>query len=109
MKRITKKSLEKNLRFTKDGNIHKNSLSALNSLLEDIKPKTKIFYKTWGGSRKHMKLMESIDTYLLGKFCKFEIGNDAPRGGAEGDFITVSTKEYNLLKKRISMFTSEAK
>ena len=104
MKRITKQSLIKNLRVTAKGEIHKGDLNKLENLRESIKPNEKLHYKSWTGSRRHMRVNESIDTYLLSKFCDFSCGNDAPRGGVDGDYIIINTKQYNLFLKRLSYF-----
>ena len=59
----------------------------------------KLHLKYWGGSNKHRYLDDS-DYYKMIQICRFfeidfKLGNDAPRGGATGDYIQIHVDTKN--------------
>lgn len=111
MQRVTKKSLSKKIRndFKQNGELKKKSEFDFLEFLE-IVPNQKFYYFYWSrGKSRYSVPTETIDTYELKKFCNFKKDNDAPRGGQEGNYITITTKEYQFLVKRLSYFISKDK
>jgi len=88
MKLLTKKTAS--LIITGKGTIN---LKWVNLIANCIFDKNKIYPKKWKGSKRHMSLsdgMPGLKQLLSAQGYKFTTGNDAPRGGVEGDFIKVS-------------------
>ena len=77
----------------KDGTVSSRYEDAVARVMDKIlsgEKKARIHYSSWTGTRGHMKLDSILYKYLdvaeaLG--LKYTLGNDAPRGGAEGDYI----------------------
>lgn len=61
----------------------------------------KLYLKTWSRSCGRYKLIDRAYfrtcEILQALKLKFETGNDAPRGGSEGDYILVSLKELRKI------------
>lgn len=65
----------------------------------------RFYLKKWTGSRRHMRLDDTrynrmIEFLELVKI-PYELGNDAPRGGAAGDYINVKLDGRNAFVKFI--------
>lgn len=63
------------------------------------------YYKDYYGKGRNIKVSSDYDENslkILKKFCNFTLGNDAPRGGATGDYIEIEPKEFKKLQKRLS-------
>ena len=103
MKRITKKSLQENFRFTRDGKMFKLDIESLCNIKNHTFPNKKIRFHCWAGSKKHLTVSAIIDIALLAKLCNFEKGNDG-RGGVDSDYIIITKSEYKKLSKRLSWF-----
>lgn len=83
MKTLSKKFRKEN------GDLYKNVKSDLD--FTSVKG-NKIYCKRWVGSNRHKSLKDVshlITEMLFDLGYKYSEGNDAPRGGAEGDFIKV--------------------
>lgn len=61
-------------------------------------------FKSWTGSRRHMTLLTALydrAITLLNVFnIEYKLGNDAPRGGATGDYIEISDRSFKLLQAK---------
>ena len=111
MERVNKKSLLKKLSFylKQNGELRKKSEFDFLEFLE-IVPNQKFYYFYWGrGKSRYSVPAETINTSCLKYFCNFKKDNDAPRGGQEGNYITITTQEYKFLVKRLSYFISKDK
>jgi hypothetical protein len=90
------KTFSKNLR-TKSGDIKKNYLSAWKS---SITTENKIYPKHYRGSGRHITLAD-YSSYIISMLkdlgYKFTEGNDAPRGGAQGYYIKVSSRAMGTI------------
>ena len=98
-KRAAKKSAYKKLMlFNENGELMTKVKNAIYSA--DFST-NKIHHTRWMGSGRHFKLKSDRPFFvdLLSYVgCKFSEGNDAPRGGQNGDFIKCSNKAIALLK-----------
>lgn len=102
MKTTTLKNrLQKANLLTKSGNL-KNGYDNDLDRIQNLKGKTTILHlKTWNrtcghmnlDTRKHDRTIELLNAISL----KYKIGNDAPRGGAIGDFIIINSTELKKL------------
>lgn len=62
----------------------------------------KIYACQWKGSGRHISCSDkrkAILDVLKAQGYKVEVGNDAPKGGFEGNFIKVSKTAFNFLKQ----------
>ena len=95
MKALSKKATE--VLYTKKGTVQSNYVNAIKGSRFDG---NKIYPVSWSRSGKHVNLKDNtfyITTALKLAGYKFETGNDAPRGGNEGDFIKCSSTAINFL------------
>jgi len=95
MKTLSKKATE--VLYTNKGTVQSNYVNAIKgSRFEG----NKIYPVSWSGSGRHINLKDYssyITTALrLGGY-KYEMGNDAPRGGKKGFFIQCSSTAINFL------------
>ncbi len=105
MKRITKVTLAKELNFKMNGELTVRTIEVLKGF-RDLKSGD-THYVVSSGNGRNTKYSDVYDLGLLSKFCFFTKGNDAPRGGAMGNFITISKKEIRLLNKRPDYFLAK--
>lgn len=77
----------------------------LNARIKNARGKVRLHEKFWSGTRRHMTLIETchdrICDFLRLLNCKYTTGNDAKRGGVEGDYIEVKVTD---VKKAILKF-----
>ena len=84
--------------LTKSGSLRKDVANAIHS---SRIIGSKIYPKYYTGSGRYINLKDysfHIIQILKMKGYKFEQGNDAPRGGKEGDFIKVSKTALKFIK-----------
>lgn len=96
MKANTKKFV-----LTAKGTVNKTISNALRGCRFDATT-NKIYTKRYSGSGRYINLQDYsfyVSQILNLQGYKFETGNDAPRGGKEGDFFKVSKTAFNFLKK----------
>lgn len=82
--------------YTKQGKLRNSIQQAIEGIYE-----TKIYTDRWVGSgrRKNLQSTHSNVVELLGALkLKYKTGNDAPRGGREGNFIKISTRALAKIK-----------
>jgi hypothetical protein len=97
MKAITK--TQKELITTKKGELTESFKKIINHLNRS-KETGKIYTDKWTNNHKtlvsiHRNLMELMSVFKI----KYTLGNDAPRGGIEGNFVKISVKQIsNLLE-----------
>ena len=92
------KADKKNTVTRKSGELKSMSIQHLNSMRE---VSGKIYYSHYTGSGRHIRLVSGYCTIknsltLLGY--KFTQGNDAPRGGRNGDYIKCSSVAIKALR-----------
>jgi hypothetical protein len=93
--KLTRKSKE--LLLTGKGDINLNWVNLISKVRFEG---DKIYPKEWKGSKRYMSLsdgMPGLKQVLNAQGYKFTEGNDAPRGGVEGDFIKVSKVAMTFL------------
>lgn len=85
----------------KDGTLK----SVYRDTINDIFRGTKIYPKQWTGKGRHINLINKwgyCTNLIKGLGYTYQVGNDAPRGGVEGDYIKISktalTAVRNLLE-----------
>jgi len=90
--KLTKKTTE--LIITRKGTIHAHYISATQgtSIVGN-----KLYCKKWQGHKTLKDVSTRIKAMLESQGYKFTTGNDAPRGGVEGDFIKVSKVAMEFL------------
>jgi len=90
--KLTKKTTE--LIITRKGTIHAHYISATQgiSIIGN-----KLYCKKWQGHNTLKDVSPRIKAMLESQGYKFTTGNDAPRGGVEGDFIKVSKVAMTFL------------
>jgi len=83
--------------FKKDGTLSTNAKNAING---SVQRGNKIYYFTWTGSGRHINAKDNsayIERALkLGGY-KFKKGNDSPRGGKEGNYLSLSNAALKFL------------
>lgn len=82
---------------TKSGEVNKNTKSAINNCRIEG---NKIYTKQYTGSGNYKNFKDNsgiIETILKRLGYEFTTGNDAPRGGKEGDFIKCSKTAINAI------------
>lgn len=84
--------------FTKAGVLSTNAKNAI-----QMAPKrgNRIYPFSWGGSARHIRAIDNTDyikRFLKLAGMKFKTGNDAPKGGKEGNYLQVSATAMRLLK-----------
>jgi hypothetical protein len=83
---------------TNAGVLTKNTANAINSSHFNG---NKIYAKYYTGSGNHINLVD-MSFYIIGILnalkLKYSTGNDAPRGGKNGDFIKVSSKAIQIIR-----------
>lgn len=82
--------------YTKKGKLKSNIQKAI-----DCIHGTKIYTDQWVGSgrRKNLQSIHSNVVELLNALgLKYKTGNDAPRGGQEGNFIKISARALTKIK-----------
>lgn len=91
----------KNECYTKRGEPNKSF-----SLCQRLKEERVLHLKRWTRSGSRYKLDDKSHDRLYFALryigIDFVVGNDAPRGGAEGDFIELTTKGVRQLKRIMS-------
>lgn len=93
MKKATQK-----LVLTQKGEVHQHVISAIQNCRFDG---NKIYFSSWKRNGRHHTLADysfRIIQILQAQKYKMEFGNDAPRGGKDGDFIKVSTTARKFLQ-----------
>ena len=93
--KLTRKSKE--LLLTGKGTINLNWVNLISKVRFEG---DKIYPKEWKVSKRHISLsdgMPGLKQLLSAQGYKFKEGNDAPRGGVEGDFIKVSKVAMTFL------------
>lgn len=94
------KTLKKEYRdeiLKKDGSIK----SIYRKTITDIFVGTKVYPKRWTGSGSHISLSNRWDyciNLIKGLGYTYKVGNDAPRGGVEGDYIKISKVALQAIK-----------
>jgi hypothetical protein len=81
----------------KDGSIK----SIYRKTITDIFVGTKVYPKRWAGSGSHISLSNRWDyciNLIKGLGYTYKVGNDAPRGGVEGDYIKISKVALQAIK-----------
>jgi len=104
MKNIKLSKEYKNKLLRKDGTLKKRYLNIL-SWNESLLIGKKIYPKRWG--HKYASLIDDSDKYidiLNALKLKFSTGNDAPKGGKEGDYIKISKRALNKIERFISQY-----
>jgi hypothetical protein len=95
MKNATKKIV-----LTQKGEVNKAIKNALSNCRFDVNS-NKIYTGYYSGKGRFATACSAQNTVisiLKAQGYKYEIGNDAPRGGANGDFVKVSKTAFNFLK-----------
>ena len=90
------KTISKNLR-TKSGAINNRYSHAWEN---SVKKGNRIYPKSYTGSGNYITLRDysfQIEEIIKDLGYKFKTGNDAPRGGKQGDFIQVSKTAMNAI------------
>lgn len=92
------KAKTKKLILTKQGKVNFIYSNAINNCtINDVA--NKIYPKQWGKNGASLKdQSHHIKKVLDAQGYKYKLGNDAPRGGKEGDFIKVSSVALNFLR-----------
>lgn len=93
------KATTKNIVLNKDG---KRSQSVINMLMNCRfdNSQTKIYTGYYSGSGRYTSAhsaMSTVTLLLKAQGYKFEIANDAPRGGAKGEHVVISKTAYKFL------------
>lgn len=104
LKRLTKANL-----LRKDGMFITKYDKAANALVtngSNLKQREiKLYLRYWSGYHKrHINLVEcfpNIETVLEAIGIDYEVGNDAPRGGAAGDYLLIHGRPLGILRKNI--------
>ena len=92
------KTATQKLVLTQKGEVHQHYLSAIQNCRFDG---NKIYYSSWKRNGRHQTLVDysfKIIQILQAQKYKFELGNDAPRGGKDGNFIKVSSTARKFLQ-----------
>jgi hypothetical protein len=106
IKKLTMKLTRKTekLILTKKGSINAHYISAAQSVHI---VGCKLYCKKWTGHRTLKDVSPRIKEMLKSQGYKFTTGNDAPKGGVEGDFILISSTAINFLMgiKKLKLWT----
>jgi len=85
-------------RFNKDGNLSKR----VSNLIKNCRiVGNKIYYFTWTGSGRYINPNDNslIKDFIIFAGFKYKEGNDAVRGGKEGNYIKVSKQVIEFLNE----------
>ena len=86
--------------WTKKNMLHANYTRAAQHLTNQGEVKLHLCY--WSGTRRHMTLVDSDHRHLINMLdalrLKYETGNDAPRGGAAGEYILIPKSELKKVE-----------
>ena len=91
----------KNLVLTKKGNISQNITKMLANCRFD-ESQRKIYTGYYSGTGKYTSAHYACDTVislLEAQGYKYTTGNDAPRGGANGQFVKMSKTAFNFVSQ----------
>lgn len=91
--------------ITKSGTLNKHYSNALSGSRFVFKTK-RIYPCYWSGSGNYINLKDYtvyVTNLLSCLGYKYSLGNDAPRGGRQGDYIQVSPKAYEALTQFCSL------
>ena len=94
------KTATKKVILTAKGEVNKHFVNALFCARFDDATKT-IYPCKWMKSGRRFACSDKTNTILealKAQGYKFEQGNDAPKGGLEGNYIKLSAPAYNFLK-----------
>ena len=99
--RLTKAGLN-----NKDGKMSERAKKAMDIIQAQSKlmrdNEIKLYLKAWSGNGRHRTLIESrynlVIDFLNALKIKYETGNDAPRGGVEGDYIRIAKRNLTQFK-----------
>lgn len=94
------KTATKKLVMTKSGQINKSIINSLKSC-RFYEKENKIYPVSYRGSGRYINKSDhsaTVRQILEAQGYKFEIGNDAPRGGENGLFFKMSTVAFNFLQ-----------
>lgn len=105
MLRKTKQKISKALEFKKNGELTAKTINTLKNFRRLTSGDSHYMIST--GRGRNTKYSSSLNLGLLIEFCFFSRGNDSPRGGVMGDYISISNKEIKLLNKRLDYFLLE--
>jgi hypothetical protein len=101
MKTLTKKA--QTALLTKSGNLHRNYRNAIES---SRFAGNKIYTCFWSKSGSHLNLKDYTfyvtNALTLGGY-KYKFGNDAPRGGKEGNYIQVGKPAVKFLNYLLTL------
>jgi len=84
--------------FKKDGSLTKRGIEAVEIIKRQ--PNTTINFQSWTGSGRHIRLVSHEEEILdlIKKFrYKYKRGNNSPRGGKDGEFISISKTAYKKI------------
>ena len=97
----TKKYLAQVLKLNKDGSVKVSCIKQLRKI-EKLRVGENN-YQHWQGNVRHSTLVRDFDLGILAILCDFTKGNNAPRNGANGAYVKLTTKNFNLLQKRLDI------
>ena len=101
LNQISKNSFLGKLLFTKKGELSKNVTNAIGNCTFD-KGQRKIYTGYYSGSGRFTSAnsaMFTVTDILERKGYKYTTGNDAPRGGASGEYVKVSKTAFKFIQQ----------
>lgn len=89
-----------------------NAQKTIENIVKFLRGEKLYFYDRWHKNGSHFKLFkagftESVRNIMSKSGINFELGNDAPRGGATGDFIRIKRPNSRITSEFISIIESK--
>lgn len=94
------KTATKTIVFNKDGKRNKSVINMLMNCWFDTKSQTKVYTGYYSGSGRFTSAHSALSTVtaiLKDQGYKFEVANDAARGGAKGEHVIISKTAFKFL------------
>lgn len=89
-----------------------NAQKTIEKIVKFLRGEKLYFYDRWHKNGSHFKLSkagftESVRNIMSKSGINFELGNDAPKGGATGDFIRIKRPNLRITNDFISLIESK--
>ena len=89
-----------------------NAQKTIEKIVKFLRGEKLYFYDRWHKNGSHFKLSkagftESVRNIMSKSGINFELGNDAPKGGATGDFIRIKRPNSRITNDFISLIESK--
>lgn len=89
-----------------------NAQKTIENIIRFLNGEKLYFYNRWSKNRGHFRLLkqgftDSVEDIMSKSGIKYELGNDAPKGGATGSFIQITRTNKRITNDFITLIENK--